>query len=271
MLLVDRDIKKRIDSGSLIRKNEYDEKNVNCISYDLTVDCFVRPNETLNSYELAPGEFIMLRTKEYLIIPDDTCGIIGEKNSRIRQGLVVSGPRYFPGHQTYGFLRVQNISSNTIVLSSGDKIAQIFFEKLSGKPDVPYSRQKGASFNKEEKYVGYGKYKKEYEENERSFQEVKESILEKEHQIYSNVLTFMGIIVAVFSLISINYDAFVNAQIGLKFIVILNLTLTLCICVLMGLILFVINNAKKKKFVILYLIILVLLIVGIVVSYLFVP
>ena len=34
---------------------------------------------------------------------------IAEKNSRMRQGLAVSGPHYQLGHKTYAFLRVTNI------------------------------------------------------------------------------------------------------------------------------------------------------------------
>ena len=67
---------------------------------------------------------------------------------------VVSGPDYQPGHRTYAFLRVSNISKNIIVLSKGSKIAQIMFEQLSQKPDVPYNAQTGASFQNEVEYKG---------------------------------------------------------------------------------------------------------------------
>ena len=53
----------------------------------------------------------------------------------------------------------------------------------------------------------------------------------------------MGIIVAVFSLLSINYQAFSQAKLDYKYIITMNLTLVLCIVVLMGLILIFINKA----------------------------
>lgn len=90
-------------------------------------------------------------------------GRIGEKNSRMRQGLVVSGPHYQPGHQTYAFLRVMNISEDLITISRGNNIAQIIFEQLTGRPDVPYSAQTNASFQNEVEYKGLGNYKQEYE------------------------------------------------------------------------------------------------------------
>jgi hypothetical protein len=154
---------------------------------------------------------------------------------------------------------VQNISSNTITLKKGNKIAQVFFEKLDEVPEHTYQEQTNASFNNEETYMGYGKYQSEYSKQEKSFQSVKDSILEKEQQIYANVLTFMGIIVAVFSMITINYEAFAQANVGTKYIIVMNLTLVLCICVLMGLILIIINNAKNKKFIWLYTAILAIL------------
>lgn len=84
----------------------------------------------------------------------------------MRQGLVVSGPHYQPGHKTYAFLRVTNISKNIITLSRGNKIAQIIFEQLTGKPDVPYSIQMNASYQDEVEYKGLGNDKQEYDKQE---------------------------------------------------------------------------------------------------------
>ena len=89
-------------------------------------------------YDLKPGETVFVKTKEKLALPLNILGRIAEKNSRMRQGLKVDGPHYQPGHVTFAFLRVQNISVNTIELSAGMKIAQIIFEELTGTPEVPY-------------------------------------------------------------------------------------------------------------------------------------
>lgn len=266
MTLVDRQIKERVGTEKELVISGYKEENVNCISYDLTIGSIIVLKEEKSKYDLAPGEFVMVKTAEELSIPHDLCGVIGEKNSRMRQGLVVTGPRYFPGHTTFAFLRVQNISSNVIRLERGNKIAQVFFETLTEKPEHPYTEQPGASFNNETNYVGYGKYETEYRQQEKAFQTVKDSILQKEQQIYANVLTFMGIIVSVFSIISINYQAFTQAEIGFKFVITTNLTLALCICVLMGLILIAVNHAQNKKFVWGYIGVLVVLAIATVIS-----
>ena len=76
----------------------------------------------------------------------------------MRQGLKVDASHYQPGHVTYAFLRVQNISENIIELSWGMKIAQIMFEQLTQIPEKPYSKQENASFQDEVQYVGLGNY-----------------------------------------------------------------------------------------------------------------
>jgi deoxycytidine triphosphate deaminase len=163
MILVDKDIKKRIAQKELIIEG-YQEQNVNGASYELTVDCVYDANGKGNGvFKLHPGDIVFVKTQEKLNIPQDILGRIAEKNSRMRQGLIVAGPHYQPGHITYAFLRVQNVSENTIELSRGMKIAQIMFEQLSGIPDMPYNKQQNASFQNEETYVGLGNYREEYE------------------------------------------------------------------------------------------------------------
>ena len=261
MILVDKDIKSYIQEGQLIQAG-YQEENFNGISYDLTIGviCGIDEKENIH-YDLRPGETVFVKTKEKLAIPLNILGRIAEKNSRMRQGLKVDGPHYQPGHVTFAFLRIQNISNNTIELSAGMRIAQIIFEELTNKPDVPYSEQTDAAFKDEENYRGLGSYKEEYDKQTKmEIEKAKEDIESVSHKIYANVLTIMGIIVAVFSLLSINYQAFSQAKLDYKYIITMNLTLVLCIVVLMGLILIFINKAKEKKFLFAYIVILALLV-----------
>mgnify|MGYP002796077817 CR=1 FL=1 len=104
---------------------------MNGISYDLTIGviCGIDEKENIH-YDLRPGETVFVKTKEKLAIPLNILARIAEKNSRMRQGLKVDGPHYQPGHVTFAFLRIQNISNNTIELSAGMRIAQIIFEEL---------------------------------------------------------------------------------------------------------------------------------------------
>lgn len=263
MVLVDKDIKERINDKQLIIFG-YNEDNVNGVSYDLTIECiYADGDDNVAEYDIAPGETVFVKSMEKLSIPNDILGRVGEKNSRMRQGLKVDAPHYQPGHVTYAYIRVQNISKNIITLKKGAKIAQIFFEKLTQVPDMPYSAQESASFQNETNFVGVGNYKELYEkETKKHVDEVKEDIENISHKIYANVLTIMGVLVAIFSLLSINYQAFAKAKVDFNYIIAMNLTLALSIVVMFGIILIFINKAKEKKFLIWYLVILIALAVA---------
>ena len=162
MILVDKNIKKYSEKKLLIKEG-YDVSHVNSISYDLTI-----------------GEFVGST-------PNDITGRIGGKNSLIRLGLQVDGPQYQPGHTTFAFLRVLNLSDKIISLKVGDAIAQIYFEELKEVPEKTYDRQAEASFNNETTYRGYGKYDKRYKKRIQSIQEVKDDIEGMANKIYGNV------------------------------------------------------------------------------------
>ena len=260
MILVDKDIKEYVARKELIISG-YNETNINGVSYDLTIDvAYNSDGEENRIYELAPGEVVFIKTQEKISIPNNILGRVGEKNSRMRQGLKVDAPFYQPGHVTYVFLRVQNLSSSVIELSRGSKIAQIMFEQLTSEPDVPYDKQVNASFQDEVNYVGLGNYKEEYEsQTKRRIEEAKNDIEAMSQRIYGNVLTIMGILVAIFSLLTINYQAFTNAVITTSYIITMNLTLALCIVVMMGIILLFVNKTHSKWARVIYIVVLVAL------------
>ena len=78
MILVDKNIKELVKSGLLIVSN-YKEENVNCVSYDLTLDSIQLENKEEKEYILKPKEFIMVKTLEEIKIPNNMLGRIGEK------------------------------------------------------------------------------------------------------------------------------------------------------------------------------------------------
>lgn len=161
MVLVDKNIKELIEKDLLIITN-YKAENLGCVSYDLTISDIIVDDKELKEYTLKPQEFVMIRTNEELKMPTNLVGKIGEKNSLLRMGLYVSAPVYQPGHQTYMFLRVYNMSNKEIKLNENLKIAQIFFETLTEEPEEPYNKKKNASFNNEKDYLKYGKYEEDY-------------------------------------------------------------------------------------------------------------
>lgn len=273
MILVDKNIRKKVEQENLISEN-YNENNLNCVSYDLTVDKILAKNSKgIDNYNLKPNETIFVKTKEKINMPYNLIGIVSEKNSRMRQGLRVDAPRYHPGHSTFIFLRVQNISGNIISIERNTKIAQIMFETLSEEPDITYDKQQNASFNNEQEYVGFGNYETEYSKQikdvDKTIKEAKEDIDTMSHKIYSNVLALMGIIVAIFSLITINYNAATQPCIDFKFLIAMNLSLAFCIVLMMGLIFIFLNTKKNKTLWIIYLVIFILLAVSVIAFCLF--
>ncbi len=262
MILVDKDILNLVHSNKLIVSN-FDKKNLGGVSYDLTLDKIVGlgDNETkqVTTYELNPGEAVFIKTKEMLHMPEKLLGRIAQKNSRMRMGLYVDGPHYHPGHKTYVYLRVQNLSSNCITIERGDKIAQIFFEELNGEPNQLYGKVNDA-FVDEIDFKGLSSYKSEYRKHIKKIEKVKENIEEKETQIYANVLTLMGIIAAVFSLITINFQAFSKVTVDLKFVLLMNLSLVFSISVFFGLLYIITRKHKGWVFGLIYIIILLLVV-----------
>lgn len=241
MVLVDKDIMSRMTENEPLISN-FNEDNLGAISYDLTLECILVGNDEFSSYELAPGGFLFIKAREHLAMPLDLIGRIEEKNSRMRMGLVVTGPTYQPGHKTAIFLRIHNISNNIITLRKGTSIAQIVFEKLNDIPDTPYHQNSQASYNNEFVYSEYGNYETEYKKDIKEMERIKENLEEKETQIYGNILTFVGILMGIFSIVTLNLEAFASADLSSRFILIMNLSITLAIELLMSIIIIFINK-----------------------------
>jgi len=266
MYIVDKQIKQMCSQSQLIVEN-YNADNVGSISYDLRVESIIAPNENgenteHTSLELYPQQTVFVSTMEVIHIPERFIGVVTEKNSVMRQGLMTAAPYYQPGHKTKCFIRVTNISSEIITIHKGKEIAQILFDELSDKPDVTYDRDTTASFNNEMVYKGFGNYESEYKKELKKIQKAEENLDEKANSIYANVLTFMSIIAAIFSLLTINFEAYSNQEFSKLNILSLNLSMAFIISVLMGLILFFINKKKSKGFYVGY-VLFVLLLLGI--------
>lgn len=262
MILVDKDIKEYQRQYKIFCNGCYKESYVNAVSYDLHVAGIVTQDQLVDSYGLLPNEVIFVKTEEQIHIPDNLMGRIGEKNSRMRQGLWVSGPQYFPGHKTYIYLRVQNITANKIRIKKGDDIAQIFFELLNQSPEHTYNEQQNASFNDEEQYRGLARYKEEYEKRIEEINNANNDLDEKINHIYANILTLMGIFVSVFSLITVNFGNLGKEFANTKYMAIMNLSLGIVVYLFLGLIMLFINhkNFCKGK-VILYVVIMIILLI----------
>jgi len=149
MILVDREIKEMVVNNNLI--TNFNEKNLNSISYDIIIDKFILDNKEIemDEYLIPSNEFIYIKVKETLNMPFDLCCKVIEKNSLMRLGLKVDGPLYQPGHKTNIYLRVLNISKQDFLLKKNMNIAQLIFIKLNSLSDITYDKQVDARYNDE--------------------------------------------------------------------------------------------------------------------------
>ena len=187
MTLVDSEINQLIDKGIL--KNAKNKPG--SISYDLTVKEIIPTNTSKQRgslFQLNPQDVVFIACEEDIYLTNNLIAFVEQRNSRIRQGLVIDAPVYQPGHATKVFFRVRNISSDRITIKQGDSIASIRFEWLSKEPD----------------FRNLGNYenilKSDVEKVEKKIEDVE--LLEK--NIYGNVMTLMTIFIGIFSLINLN-------------------------------------------------------------------
>ena len=261
-MLVDKDIKNRFGE---IFVTPFNPDKLGCISYDVSI------NKILNSpnpdhYSLQPGDSIMIETEEEFKVPVDLYISVGEKNSLMRTGIQVSGPRYFPGHHSRGYLRVTNLSPNEFELNKGMEIAQFFFDPLDSVPEQPYQNKKTDSFSDETQYKGFGTYDSVYKKSISQIEKATDGLKDLETKMYANMLTLMGIFVAIFSIVTVDFNA-MQSGFSIKNLVILNVSLGAVLLLFLTLIMLIINSPKNGKnstrnYLIVFMVLIILLLLG---------
>ena len=200
MFVADKNIKEK--GESLI--SPFNEERVGPISYDLSSEEFytTEDGEIRNQSEISlePGESVFVSCVETVDLPDDMAAVINARNSKIRQGLRIDAPIYYPGHKTRVFFRVSNISKDVIQFLKDEQYAAIYFVKVDGAVERPYE----GAFSDELNFRGMAEYRGAYEKAMRKIESKKDELKDMEKGIYANVLVLLTIFVALFSLININ-------------------------------------------------------------------
>jgi dCTP deaminase len=128
---------------SLIRLDTFKPSNVRQASYDLRLgaasyvvgeDTPILLNEEKQPYlTIAPGQFALLTTAEFLQMPNDLLGFISLRNTYKMQGLInVSGFHVDPTHQGILVFAVNNIGPSDIRLRFEEDTFTIFFAEVEG-------------------------------------------------------------------------------------------------------------------------------------------
>lgn len=201
MLLSDSEIRELTKNGILTNAKA---GSINQVTCDLTTDAFITDGgEKTGSVRLAPGESAFVQCVEGVSLPADLAACITLRNSRIRQGLTLDAPLYFPGHSTVLFFRVTNISAGEISLSAVDGLAQVSFERV----DKPVEKTYDGTFQAEMDYSGMGKYTGAYEAQMRGIEKKADEVKGVERRMYANVIAIMAIIAGIFTLVNVNVQA----------------------------------------------------------------
>lgn len=96
-----------------------------------------------NGYLLSQGQFVLGSTIEWVNIHDDIVGRIEGKSSRARQGIQIHSAGYLdPGFCGNVTLEIVNFSPHSVILRPNVLIAQLSFEKLTGRCRKPYSKER---------------------------------------------------------------------------------------------------------------------------------
>lgn len=189
-------------------------------SYDLTTEAFCSaPGESSVSVELAPGDSVLVKSKETISLPDHVMAMVLLRNSRIRQGLDLSAPLYQPGHRTKLFFRVTNISRQRIRLDCSKGIASVMFIDLGQGVEKPYD----GAFQSEFDYRGMGNYTSALSGEMTDLEKKVDRIQNLEKTLYGNVLSIMAVFVGIFTLLNINVTM-VAQMVSLKTLLTMNFT-----------------------------------------------
>lgn len=258
MVYSDANVKSLIQDGVL---QSADVSRVGVISYDLRTEGFYCSKDEGGKpfVTLQPGDSVFVGTVETISLPDDVCATIVLRNSRIRQGLQLAAPVYFPGHSTRIFFRLTNISADAIELTKDDSYAQVMFSSVEGKVEKPYS----GAFSGEMDYSGMGRYEQQYSAQMQKIDTKIDDLKSLESRIYGNVMTIMAIIAAVFSLVSVNIQ---SLHAGLAGIVLVNAVIVASFSALTGLLALVTRPKQKSAYVIPWIVAAVLYAVAIILA-----
>lgn len=214
-MLCDDEIRSLIKSNVLSNASE---DNVGPVSYDLTTSSFFDEDGPHGTYGLKPGQSVFVGAKESIALPDDLAARVLLRNSRIRQGLTLDAPLYFPGHKTVVYFRVTNVSGSIINLETSKGLAQITFERLEKAASTPYA----GAYTDEFDFRGLGDYANSYEKDIERLEKKADEVAGIEKRMYGNVLALMTVFAAIFSLVNVNLSGAMSGA-SANMIIILNL------------------------------------------------
>jgi dCTP deaminase len=97
--------------------------------YDIRID---------QSLTIRPGEFVLGSSMEKFHMPAHIAGIVHDKSTWARRGIVVQNTVIEPGWRGFLTLEITNHGDREAIITSGSPIAQIVFHVLDEPTEQPY-------------------------------------------------------------------------------------------------------------------------------------
>jgi dCTP deaminase len=150
-------LKRKLDAGIV---NPFDEKRIDCASYQLRVgdEIYVSPNahsseKSANTkrqlkvgeeFEIGPGQFAFIITKEWITMPAKAMAFFSMRSVYKLQGLVsISGFHVDPGYRGYLVVSVINLGPKAVVLKQGEPCFLLFFADLDEESKIHIKKEDG--------------------------------------------------------------------------------------------------------------------------------
>ncbi len=182
MILSDRDLKTKLDSGEIKISPMPDlDVALGTVSIDLRLGhqfmvyrttarpyidirdpaSFENLTELVNKensepFVVHPGEFVLASTLELVEVPNNLAGRLEGKSSLGRLGIVIhsTAGKVDPGFKGRITLEISNIGTLPIMLYPEMRICQLLFEELKSEPTTSYANRPGAKYREQSSPVG---------------------------------------------------------------------------------------------------------------------
>ena len=122
-ILSDREIEKRLKSGSIILK-PFDPACLGASGYDLRLD---------TSVTIPSGEHRLVATLERVELGDDVAGTLHIRSSLARAGIIASLALVDPGFRGQLTISLLNAGAEPFSMNKNDKFVQLVLHRLTSK------------------------------------------------------------------------------------------------------------------------------------------
>ena len=197
MVLSDKEIRELVKTGKLI--DGFKEDRLQAASYDVSagfkVQRFKKHTKRISliskesvdavceevgiqfGYDLAPGEYILLKLNERLNMPNNLVAHIRPRTTLTKLGLVISHQHLNPRFTGYIYLGLLNASPYTIEIRPNLIVGQIVFEQIASIPTEEkwYDKKTNAKYKDEDEFIG----SKVYDEIEAKVEEKYKKLIQE--------------------------------------------------------------------------------------------